>query len=94
MDQKEKKEKRKRFISSSLDDCVVWNSGWKPVSISIFLSSSEILEKKPPSQLTPIFERTPQKCISSLPKPKSLFVLETENQTKVLIFPKSCLQHL
>ena len=85
MDQK-RKEKKKRFISSSLDDCVVWNSGWEPVSISIFLSSNEIPEKRSPSQLTPIAERTPQKCISFSPKPKSSFILETENQTKVLIF--------
>ena len=86
MDQKEKKEKRKRFISSSLDDCVVWNSGWEPVPISIFLSSNEIPEKRSPSQLTPIVERTPQKCIFFSPKSKFLSILETENQTKVLIF--------
>ena len=86
MDQKEKKEKRKKIISSSLDDCVVWNSGWEPVPISIFLSSNEIPEKRPPSQLTSIAEKTPQKCIFSSSKPKFSFILETENQTKILIF--------
>ena len=45
MDQKERKEKKKKIISSFLDDCIVW----KPVSISIFLSSSEIPKKRLPS---------------------------------------------